>query len=78
MAKGMMRLEAGEVVTTLDHLHARISERFPASGLSRVCARLTATARETARRARRLSRPYLALRLPVAAIVLAALALPTC
>ncbi|PXA90263.1 hypothetical protein DMC25_08060 [Caulobacter sp. D4A] len=77
MAKGMMRLEAGEVVTTLDHLHARISERFPASGLSRVCARLTATARETARRARRLSRPYLALRLPVAAIVLAALALPT-
>ncbi|WP_232792924.1 hypothetical protein [Caulobacter hibisci] len=67
-----LKLEAGKVVETLDHLQARIAERFPDSGLARVCAQLTATARETARRARRLSRPNLA----VALIVAGAVALP--
>jgi hypothetical protein len=77
MAKrnGALKLNADKVVQTLDHLRARVAERFPASGLAEVCAQLTATARVTAQRARRLSRPYLGLRALVAAIVLAAIGL---
>ena len=77
MAKGngALKLNAGKVVETLDHLRARVSERFPASGLSEVCGQLTATARVTAQRARRLSRPYLGLRALVAAIVVVAVGL---
>ncbi len=41
---GALKLEADEVVLTLDHLKARVAERFPASGLSKVCDQLTAVA----------------------------------
>ncbi|WP_421740059.1 hypothetical protein [Caulobacter sp.] len=69
---GGRKLDAAKVVQTLDSLRARVSERFPDSGLAQVCAELTATARTTAQRARRLSRPYLGLRLLVLAIVVIA------
>ena len=59
----------------LDHLRNRVAERFPNSGLSEVCGRLSDTARLTAARARRISRPYLGLRLLVAAVVVGAAAL---
>lgn len=71
MAKDRQRLDAGKVVETLDHLRARVSERFPDSGLAEVCGRLTETARSTAARARRISRPYLGLRSLVALIIVA-------
>jgi hypothetical protein len=65
------RLDAGKVVDTLDNLWARVSERFPHSGLAEVCGRLVETARRTAPRARRIGRPYLLLRLLVVIVVLA-------
>jgi hypothetical protein len=74
-ATGARKLQADKVVETLDQLQARIGERFPQSGLAGVCGELTATARTTAARARRLSRPYLGLRLLVLIVVLAAIAL---
>lgn len=70
---GALRLDADKVVGTLDHLRARVTERFPASGLAEVCGQLTAVARVTAKRARRLSRPYLGLRTLVAAIAVLAI-----
>ena len=70
-----LKLDADKVVSTLDHLRVRIAERFPASGLAEVSAQLTATARVTAQRAHRLSRPYLGLRTLVAAIVVVAIGL---
>ncbi len=58
------------MVGTLDNLYARVSERFPASGLAEVCGRLADTARRTADRAHRIARPYLFLRLLVVMVVL--------
>lgn len=55
-------LNAGEIVATVAKLTDRIAERFPDSGLTGAAAQLLATARDTARRARGLSRPYLGLR----------------
>ena len=70
---GARKLDAAKVVDTLDHLRMRVAERFPDAGLTRVCDQLTVTARTTAQRARRLSRPYLGLRLLVLAVVLVAI-----
>ena len=58
-------LSAGEIVKTVGKLSDRIGERFPDSGLTGAAAQLLATARDTARRAQALSRPYLGLRLLV-------------
>ena len=55
-------LNAAEIVATVTKLADRIAERFPDSGLTGAAAQLLATARDTARRARALSRPYLGLR----------------
>ncbi|HWU25241.1 MAG TPA: hypothetical protein VN154_02450 [Rhizomicrobium sp.] len=54
-------LDAASVTATLERLSARIAERFPQSGLSRVCNDLVVTAKATARRVANLSRPYLGL-----------------
>lgn len=69
------RLDAEKVVETLDNLYARVSERFPASGLAEVCGRLTDTGHQTAGRARRIARPYLFLRLLVVLVMGAGLGL---
>lgn len=68
-------LDPVRVVRTLEQLHARIEERFPGAGLAVVCADLIETARKTQRRARDLGHPYVGLRLLVALVVLAAVAL---
>ncbi len=70
---GARKLDAAKVVETLDHLRARVAERFPDAGLAQVCEQLAVTARTTAARARRLSRPYLGLRFLVLAVVLVAI-----
>jgi hypothetical protein len=67
-------LDPDKVVLTLEQLQARIDARFPASGLAAVCADLARAGRTTEQRARRLSRPFIALRLFVGLILLAALA----
>lgn len=67
-------LSADEIVRTAGKLADRVSERFPGSGLSGAGEQLRATAEDTARRARALSRPYLGLRTLVGLVSLAGLA----
>lgn len=62
-------LEAAKITSTLHRLHARISERFAESGLSKVCADLILVAEATAAQVRRLSRPYIGLRMGVFALI---------
>lgn len=68
-------LDGGRIVATLEQLLARIRDRFPDSGLSRVCADLTDIARRTEASAADLGRPYVALRGAVAMVVVAVAAL---
>src|SRR5262245_28177882 len=56
------RLDPDKIVATLETLHARISERFPGSGLALVCSELTAIGGATCMRAERLARPNRVLR----------------
>lgn len=53
-------LRAQKVVETVDVLKSRISERFPQSGLLKVCSELHGTAKKTDRRARSIARPNFA------------------
>lgn len=68
-------LDAGEIVRTVGKLADRIAERFPESGLTGAARQLLDTARDTARRARALSRPYLGLRTLVLLVAGAGVAL---
>lgn len=64
-------LDSREIVVTIERLHARICDRFPDSGLSKVCANLCETAKTTAARVSELARPNYGLRaLALAAILL--------
>ena len=64
-------LDSAKIVETIERLHARISDRFPDSGLARVCAELCETAKAAAARADALARPYYGLRcLALVAIVI--------
>jgi hypothetical protein len=62
------------IVETVWRLRARISERFPESGLAEVCSDLTLTAQATAARVEELARPNIALRLLAAAAIALGLA----
>jgi len=64
-------LNAEKIVSTLETLARRISERFPGAGLERVCLELLAIARESNARLLAVSRPNRALRTGIA-IILAA------
>src|ERR1700722_19934345 len=55
------RLDAASVTATLERLSERVAQRFPESGLSRVCRDLVETSRATARRVQNLNRPYVGL-----------------
>jgi hypothetical protein len=55
-------LKAAFIVKTVERLRARITERFPDSGLAKVAADLSDTARATAARVEDLSRPNYLLR----------------
>lgn len=65
------KLDAPSILATLELLRERIVQRFPESGLGKVCAELVVTARETAQSAERLSRPFIGLRLLVGLVALA-------
>jgi hypothetical protein len=56
-------LDASLIVETLEKLRVRVSERFPQSGLARLCGKLVVTGRATAARADELAQPYIALRI---------------
>ncbi|NWG45931.1 MAG: hypothetical protein HXY25_05205 [Alphaproteobacteria bacterium] len=68
-------LKADKLIETLDLLSRRISERFPTSGLARLCEDVLATARVTGRRARSVSGPNPAVTLGTWLIVILALGL---
>ena len=63
-------LDPDSIIRTLDRLNARIGERFPNRGLSRVCAELLALAHEDAGNAERLARPFWGLRTLLAVILI--------
>jgi hypothetical protein len=67
-------LDSARVIETIERLKARVSERFPDSGLSKVCADLAVTARATAQRAHALHKPNVVLRFLAAIVVLAGIA----
>jgi len=51
------RLEPAHIIKTLERLERRVSERFPGSGLGRVCAELTAITRQSEARAKEIAAP---------------------
>ena len=67
-------LDPDKIVGTLDRLHLRITERFPQAGLAKVCKELAEVARETRDRARDISRPNQMLRVSIALVLIAGLA----
>lgn len=58
-------LSAERVIKTIDVLEARVTERFPASGLKNVASELGQTARRCAAESDRLRRPVLPIRITV-------------
>jgi hypothetical protein len=67
-------LEPSKVLDTLTVLGRRVEERFPGSGLSRICAALVDLAEETEERCAWIARPNLWLRGGVALVIAAILA----
>ena len=67
-------LDGGQIVGTLRRLQTRIHERFPNSGLSRVCADLVVRGEGITRLSARLARPNWGLRILIGAILAAAVA----
>jgi hypothetical protein len=75
MPKRFRSLQPDRVVQTVETLERRIAERFPNSNLRQVAAELTAVSREAARRAHRIARPNIPLRLVQWLLVVSCLAL---
>lgn len=65
-----LRLDAAEIVATIERLGRRIEERFPGSGLGQVCGQLLATARLGTERAEAIARPIRSLRIATAALAI--------
>src|SRR5262249_37347570 len=64
-------------VETLEILHARIDERFPNAGLTRVAQELVEVARATSARAKRVAEPFILLRAVVVLVIVATIAAGT-
>ena len=62
-------LDGDQIVKTIDRLESRIAERFPDSGLRRVCARLHVVGLAAEQRSREIARPILWLRAAVWTLV---------
>jgi hypothetical protein len=62
-------LDSEKIVATAETLCRRIEERFPDSGLSRVCRELLAITRESRERARWIAKPQRALRIVVGVLI---------
>src|SRR5580765_4156317 len=69
------RLDAEKIIETVQALHQRIEDRFPAAGLGKVVAELLEVAQETVERAGWIQRPHLPLRAAALVLSLGILAL---
>lgn len=63
------KLRPDSTIATIERLKHRIEERFPGSGLSRVCSELCAVANASRWRAERIARPNYTLRVIVGLVV---------
>jgi hypothetical protein len=63
------RLDPEKIVATVETLGRRIGERFPASGLGKVCQELLAVARESQERAAWIGKPHRALRCAIGVLI---------
>ncbi len=68
--KNYKQLDLSAVVKTISTLQARIAERFPDSGLRKVCGELLTVATDSQAKVEWLNRPLIEFRLAVAAIIL--------
>jgi hypothetical protein len=71
------RLDAQQVIETLQTLQGRIEKRFPGSGLGKVAAELLRVAEETVERTRWIQRPHLPLRFAATLLILALISIVT-
>lgn len=62
-------LDPTKIIDTLERLRTRIKDRFPESGLGRVCDELVGTAQDTTRRAAEISSHNWPLRIAVGAVI---------
>ena len=62
-------LDSEKIVATVETLGRRIEERFPASGLSKVCQELLSVARESQERAAWIGKPHRALRVAIGVLI---------
>jgi hypothetical protein len=62
-------LDSEKIVATVEKLGRRIEERFPASGLGKVCQELLAVARESQERAAWIGKPHRALRVAIGVLI---------
>ena len=70
-----LSLDPRLIVATLDQLHRRIAERFPDSGLTKVCADLCDVGRRSHQRAEAIERPAYLLRAGTLLLIMLGLAL---
>jgi len=68
-------LDPAKIIATLGALEERIGQRFPGSGLSRVCSEVVELAKQTSKRIADVSRPIWGLRLSLLALLAIVLAL---
>jgi hypothetical protein len=69
-----LKLDASEIVKTLQALEKRISDRFPNSGLARVCSELISVGQSTQHKAEAIAVPNLWLRALVGLVIVAGIA----
>jgi hypothetical protein len=69
-APTFLRLDADRVVETVAELHRRIEQRFPGSGLGRVCGQLLNIATQARERSDWISKPILPLRIGITLLLL--------
>jgi hypothetical protein len=70
MALNYLQLDADQIVATVDTLARRINERFPSSGLTKVCDQLLAVARQAKVRSDEIARPIWSIRILTAGVVI--------
>ncbi len=68
-------LNPDKIITTLEKLERRIYERFPGSGLSKVCGELVGVARDSKAKTAAAARPNLVLRASIAVVLILGIAL---
>jgi len=68
------QLEADKIITTVDRLHRRITERFPDAGLAHVCQKLVEISRKAQERSSEIAQPIAWARILSGIVILCVLA----